>query len=197
MHQSVFLSTEQGFQYHKSIICEREDIGLQLKYLSNPATIKQKGDKIPTCDNWERTKESVMKSIQLQKFSQNPKLKAKLLGTSGSSLLECTNSRFWGTGRFLDDEGWKGPGKFPGKNVLGKILEEIRDSFDIDILNSTNEIQQLNVPTAMEVDVVQAKGAESRPSLPPRPLASAEIQVTAKPTARDLSKAISLGEYHW
>lgn len=189
MHQSVFSSAEQAFQYHKSIICEREDIGLQLKELSNPTSIKQKGDRIPTCDNWERSKETVMKKIQLQKYIQNPELKAKLLGTVGSALLECTNSRYWGTGWFLDDEGWKGTAPYPGKNILGKIIEEIRDSFDTDVLNSTNVIQQLNVPTDLEVDMTRVQ--KINPAAP-RPLARAEVQITPKPqpTAKEMSKSI-------
>lgn len=140
MHQSVYSSAEQAFFYHKAIICEKEDAAIRLKELDDPKVIKLKGDKIPTCDKWEKAKTAVMKNILRQKFTQNPELKAKLLGTSGTPLLECTNNRFWGTGWFLDDLQWNETNIYPGKNVLGKLLEEIRESLDVDVLNSTEAI---------------------------------------------------------
>lgn len=57
------------------------------------------------------------------------------------SLLECTNNRFWGTGWFLDDNQWSSSASYPGKNVLGTLLESIRDSFDMDVLNATKVIK--------------------------------------------------------
>lgn len=188
MHQSVFCSAEQAFQYHKAIICEREDVGLQLKQLSDPAKIKKNGDRIETCDEWERSKVATMKGIVLQKFSQNPELKAKLLGTSGTRLMECTNNRFWGVGWFLDDPGWKEPGTFPGRNMLGTILEEVRDSFDIDVLNTTDIVRNLETPMAMETDITRVEKVP-KPKQPA--LTSANIQATARPTAKELSKGIN------
>lgn len=94
MHQSIFSCAEQAFFYHKAIICEREDIGIKLKEIEEPAKIKHKGDHIETCENWENAKISVMRNVLLQKFTQNPELKAKLMGTSRLPLLECTNNKF-------------------------------------------------------------------------------------------------------
>lgn len=140
MHLSTFSSAEQAFFYHKAIICEKEEAGMRLKELDDPKTIKAKGDKIPTCEAWEKSKTAVMKKILLQKFIQNPELKAKLLGTTGTRLLECTNNRFWGTGWFLDEPQWEETNIYPGKNVLGKLLEEVRESLDDNVLNSTDAI---------------------------------------------------------
>lgn len=150
MHESVFSSSEQAYFYHKAIICEREDIAMKIKEMENPAMIKQKGDRIDTCEEWEKSKKSVMQKVLAQKFIQNPELKAKLMGTSGLPLLECTNNKYWGTGWFLDDQEWNSSVNYPGKNVLGSLLEELRDSFDLDVLNSTEVVNSLPEPMVTE-----------------------------------------------
>lgn len=176
MHRSVFSCTEQAYFYHKAIICEREDIAVRLKEMDDPAKIKHKGDRIDTCDTWEKTKEGVMRNVLLQKFVQNPELKTKLLSTSGLPLLECTNNRYWGTGWFLDDQQWNETVNYPGKNVLGVMLGEIRDSFDLDVLNSTEVIKGLEV---METETT----AEERTIVPDdRPPAVQEKTTTGSKT---------------
>lgn len=161
MHQSVFSSAEQAYFFHKAIICEKEEAGIKLKELDDPKVIKAKGDKIPTCDAWEKSKEKVMRNVLLQKFIQNPELKAKLMGTSGSRLMECTNNRFWGTGWFLDDPQWNVTNEYPGKNVLGTMLEGIRDSFDLDILNSSEAIAELEEPMDCGPSKVESNGGNT------------------------------------
>lgn len=188
MHQSVFASAEQAFFYHKAIICEREEAGNRLKELDDPKTIKSKGDKIPTCEDWERSKVAVMKNILRQKFIQNPELKAKLMGTYGTPLLECTNNKFWGTGWFLDDPQWKETNIYPGKNVLGKLLEEIRESFDLDVLNSTEAIAGLEPMDVGPVKVDDASDAVKQP--PMSKMISGQVEDSKVPKTPVLSEGV-------
>lgn len=209
MHQNVFVSAEQAYQYHKSIICEREDAGIAIKEMVKPSTIKAKGDKVPTCENWEKVKVAVMRNILLQKFTQHPELKAKLLGTSGSALLECTSNKFWGTGWFFDDPMWDSSEVYPGKNMLGTLLEGIRDGFDIDILNSSAAIADIhqpmeiggnairNPPQLDDADALLKTPAVVQATKKPPQLAEGLVSVTSikshvknAPTAKELSKSI-------
>jgi ribA/ribD-fused uncharacterized protein len=65
---------------------------------------------------WDARKERVMAEIVWAKFSQNPDLAEKLLATGNRKLEELN---WWG------DQYW-GTVKGEGKNVLGKILMEVR-----------------------------------------------------------------------
>lgn len=123
-----FCSSEQAFQYTKSIICEREDASPYFLQVEDPSVIKGMGSKIFTTAEWEEKKADVMKCVLLSKFGQNLDLKAKLMATGTTPLYECTQSKYWGTGWLIDAPGWLKSSNFPGKNVLGKLLMEIRDN---------------------------------------------------------------------
>lgn len=68
--------------------------------------------------DWESAKVGIMRTALVAKFSQHPNLEQLLLSTSDSKLVEhTTNDSYWGDG---------GNGK--GKNMLGKLLMQIRDN---------------------------------------------------------------------
>lgn len=205
MHQSVFSCSEQAFFYHKAIICEREDIAMKLKEMDDPAKIKYKGDRILTCEAWEKSKKDVMRKVLREKFTQNPELKAKLLGTSGLPLLECTNNKYWGTGWYLDDLDWNNSTNYPGKNVLGSLLEEIRESFDLDVLNSTEAIKHVSpmeteissVEKTITPDAQMASNVEPVPSKKVPVLAEGKVTFSSvnmskmnKPSAKEIAEGI-------
>lgn len=66
--------------------------------------------------DWESVKDSVMRAAVLAKFTQHAELRDLLLSTGDAQLVEHTsNDAYWGDG---------GDGK--GKNMLGRILMEVR-----------------------------------------------------------------------
>jgi ribA/ribD-fused uncharacterized protein len=67
--------------------------------------------------NWDSLKVGIMKEILRVKFSLNGKLCNQLLETDGYPLVEHTSrDKFWGDG-----------GNGMGKNMLGKLLMEVRE----------------------------------------------------------------------
>ena len=70
-----------------------------------------------------------MKEGLYHKFAKNPTLKEKLLATAQSVLVECNPAdSFWSCGLNLSD--WQiicNPGKWPGANMLGVLLMEVRE----------------------------------------------------------------------
>jgi ribA/ribD-fused uncharacterized protein len=79
--------------------------------------------------DWESVKVSVMREAIEIKFRQHPDLRDLLLSTGEAKLVERTNKdRFWGAG----DDG-------QGKNMLGKILMEVRQKLRIVRDIETNE----------------------------------------------------------
>jgi N-glycosidase YbiA len=68
--------------------------------------------------DWESVKVSVMRTAVLAKFTQHEELSALLLSTGDSKLIEHTeNDDYWGDG-----------GDGSGKNMLGRILMQVRES---------------------------------------------------------------------
>lgn len=68
-------------------------------------------------DDWEQIKDDVMRTAIFYKFTQYPELKKTLLETRDALLVEHTeNDKYWGDG-----------GDGSGKNMLGKILMEVRE----------------------------------------------------------------------
>ena len=66
--------------------------------------------------NWNSIKDKVMRDAVLHKFTQHQELKKMLLATGTARLVEHTeNDSYWGDG-----------GDGSGKNMLGKILMEVR-----------------------------------------------------------------------
>lgn len=66
--------------------------------------------------DWESVKVQIMRKALIAKFQQHHDLRALLIGTGDAKLIEHTeNDMYWGDG---------GDGK--GKNMLGRLLMEIR-----------------------------------------------------------------------
>jgi len=67
--------------------------------------------------DWESIKVAVMREAVGAKFRQHPELREKLLGTTDAKLVEHTDrDAYWGDG-----------GDGSGKNMLGRVLMEIRE----------------------------------------------------------------------
>jgi len=71
----------------------------------------------PLRRDWEVVKDNLMREAVLAKFTQHAKLRELLLGTGDAKIIEhTTNDNYWGDG-----------GDGGGKNMLGKILMEVRE----------------------------------------------------------------------
>lgn len=74
---------------------------------------------LPLRSDWEEIKVEVMRQALIAKFSQNPEIKAQLLSTGDAILVEDSMvDAYWGWGA-----------DHSGKNMLGKLLMEVREMF--------------------------------------------------------------------
>ena len=63
----------------------------------------------------------------LEKYRQNPDLCEKLLATKGLTMVEASpKDKIWGIGMDKNHKDATKPGKWLGKNLLGKALNEAR-----------------------------------------------------------------------
>jgi ribA/ribD-fused uncharacterized protein len=109
-----FLNGEAAYQAQKAT---DPDVKKHFALLeAGPA--KALGQKIDLRPDWESVKTFEMERVTLAKFSQNPELKNKLLGTGNRLIVERNSwgDRVWGTD--LQDR---------GENRLGKILMKVRE----------------------------------------------------------------------
>ena len=108
-------TSEHYFQAQKFAGTEHEE--LIRSELSPMVAAKMGRDRNrPFRPDWEQIKDDVMRRAIRAKFTQHASLRNLLLGTGDSILVEHTkNDAYWGDG-----------GDGTGKNMLGKLLMEIR-----------------------------------------------------------------------
>ena len=95
----------------------------------NPGKAKALGREIKGFEQrvWNWNKFDIVIRGNLEKFSQNPKLGEFLLNTGTRILAEASPvDTIWGTGLAADDPAIEDPAAWPGQNLLGFALMEVR-----------------------------------------------------------------------
>lgn len=113
----VWPTSEHFFQAQKFAGTEHEE---QIRLAETPMKAANMGrDRHrPLHPDWEQAKDDVMRQAIKAKFSQHPELRSLLISTGTAELIENTkNDSYWGDG-----------GDGTGRNMLGKILMEERNT---------------------------------------------------------------------
>jgi hypothetical protein len=77
---------------------------------------------------WKAQRLAIVKAGSTAKFTQNADLRALLLATAGTTLVEASPyDRIWGIGLAASNPLAQDPKTWRGQNLLGKILTELRD----------------------------------------------------------------------
>ncbi len=111
-----WMTSEHYFQAKKFIENEYEE---QVRMSSTPMEAANKGRdrNRPLRKDWEEVKDDIMRIAVLEKFKVNDDAKKILLSTGEEEIIEkTTDDYYWGSGK----DG-------TGKNMLGKILMEVRE----------------------------------------------------------------------
>lgn len=112
-------SAEQAFQFFKARVMGDKDMERRIATETNPKEAKRLGRNAHgDILRWNEKRVDAMRWVLQQKFAQNPVHKATLMATGDQHLEEIAPwDSFWGTGRDGN-----------GKNMLGQLLEEIRNN---------------------------------------------------------------------
>lgn len=88
----------------------------------------------PLRPDWEEVKDEIMREAVWAKFTQHSQLRELLLSTGDATIIEHTeNDSYWGDA----DDG-------EGKNMLGRILTEVRERIrDVDHFSCTEEWEEV------------------------------------------------------
>jgi len=116
---TTFPTSEHAFQAMKAV--DEEEIYEKISSASSPKKAKRYGKEPSLPEYWNERKKFVMLEVVTAKFAQNPEIREKLLSTDDKIIVELNKwgDTYWGAK--------KGDGE--GKNMLGRILMEVRSSF--------------------------------------------------------------------
>lgn len=130
-------SSEQAFMYMKATLFEDLDTAKRILEGGHaPQYYKKLGRQVKGFDQsvWNTWKVSIMRTVCLNKFSQNEVLKYHLLSTGDAILVETSPfDSVWGIGLAKQDRygnkqtDWLDVNKWKGQNLLGFILMDVRD----------------------------------------------------------------------
>lgn len=123
-------TAEQYMMSQKALLFGDVEINKEIMSAKHPKQFKELGRKIRNFDGkiWNDNKTDIVIRGNYAKFSQNPELKAFLLGTGKRVLVEASpHDKIWGIGMSAKDSGIENPLNWQGENLLGFCLMEVRD----------------------------------------------------------------------
>ena len=133
-------NSEQFMMYHKVLMFGKYDLAEQIMQTGDPAKCKKiAGQKFPEFDSelWEKTCFTIVKRGVKAKFAQNSDILKVLLETGNALLAECSPyDKKWGIGIDINDPQRFVIADWKGKNLLGRVLMEVREELRQEILAS-------------------------------------------------------------
>jgi ribA/ribD-fused uncharacterized protein len=125
----TFPTVEHYFQWSKAKMFGDNEAQAKIMKTASPKSVKSYGKKVKNFDEeaWNEKKDAVMRTAVKAKLMQHPDILTKLRETGTRPIGEADpRSKYWGIGTSSDTSKAKDPARWPGKNVLGKILMELR-----------------------------------------------------------------------
>lgn len=136
-HEKLYSSAVQCFQTVKANHHNKASKAHTIMRTEDPYKYKKIGDEVEVNNEWIGLREGIMRDIVYNKFAQNESIKKELVETENASLFEAVNgSTIWSTHSSIHSKATFEE-TATGPNVLGKILEGVRES-----LRTNNSGQQ-------------------------------------------------------
>lgn len=150
-----YANSEQFMMVQKVMMFGKYDLADQIMQTADPAKCKKiAGQKFPEFDAslWEKTCRTIVKRGVKAKFAQNEDILQVLLGTGNALLAECSPyDKKWGIGIDISDPDRFTVAKWQGKNLLGRILMEVRQELRQEILVSSSSGDSLKYIDAVDL----------------------------------------------
>jgi ribA/ribD-fused uncharacterized protein len=126
----AFVCAEQFMMHGKAMLFCDDEIAAQILDVPDPRTHKALGRRVRGFDEkiWRRNREAIVMTGSRAKFTQNPELRAALVATAPTQLVEASPmDRIWGIGMAASNPDATDRTKWKGLNLLGQILTRLRD----------------------------------------------------------------------
>lgn len=127
----TYTCMEQYMHHQKALTFKDAVRAKQIMETTNPVEHKKLGRQVINFDKdvWNEESVKVVRKGSLEKYRQNPELKAQLLATHPRTLVEASpRDRLWGIGMGSKHPDARNPSKWRGRNLLGYILTDVRDT---------------------------------------------------------------------
>lgn len=163
-----FENAEQYFTFMKARICRDEEIEEKvMQAAAEPRKTRRMRRRMDqenqtSIELWPEIRREVMRWGVRQKFLQNPELLQKLLSTNYALLAEATDSNtVWGIGLPMEEYKKYKPGNWPGENLMGKVLMDVRR--ELRVWEQVHEENVLEGPLGdmRLAEIVRLPGAEN------------------------------------
>lgn len=147
-----FTSLEQAYQWRFVTYVGMTELADEILRCNTPAQAKEIARRVPRHlhRKWHSIKLTVMKDILHAKADYCPKFKETLIKTEGKRIVESTSDVFWSTGVPPYDSITTLPSYYPGKNHLGRLMEQVRAEL---IQEAELAAQLLTVDTPPPADI--------------------------------------------
>ncbi|TQM78031.1 hypothetical protein FHX81_0280 [Saccharothrix saharensis] len=125
----TFRTAEHFMMHGKALVFGDEETARRVLAARTPGEAKALGRRVRgfTEDVWVAERLDVVVRANLAKFGAHDDLREFLLGTGDRVLVEASPvDRVWGIGLAADDERAADPARWPGLNLLGEALMEVR-----------------------------------------------------------------------
>jgi len=125
-----FASAEHYMMWRKARLFGDEEIAAQILTASHPKQAKDFGRQVRGFDPavWDEARYEIVVTGNTAKFAQHDDLGQYLVGTGKRVLVEASPvDRIWGAGLAADDPLIEQPRHWPGLNLLGFALADVRE----------------------------------------------------------------------
>ncbi|KZN65006.1 NADAR family protein [Pseudoalteromonas luteoviolacea] len=125
-----FATAEHYMMFAKATLFNDLDVAAKVLASESPKEAKKLGRQVKNFDEqlWNAERFNIVVKANQLKFEQNPELKAYLLDTSNSVIVEASPvDKIWGVGLSEDNPLISDPKNWQGLNLLGYALMVVRD----------------------------------------------------------------------
>lgn len=215
-----FANVEQAFVYLKAMHFGDEATARRVFAMSDPLYLQRINKQVTPYDRreWLAERESVMRRCVGEKVAQVEGLADFLCSTGDATIAACSpRDRYWGNGCDPMSLSRLVPSEWPGKNVLGSILEDLRAALstaekdaqpaaqpqpepdgETDLGATADDSEavasdEVAVPAVGEGSSEGSPAGSPAPTSPGSPSPEGEGPTAAPPSARPLSQATGEG----
>lgn len=157
-----FRSLEHAYQYTKAKTSGNMEVAERVKSAKSGKDAKKAGDEIAEDEAWDLVKKNVMTSLVNEKVRSCEEFRTSLIASKGYTLAEATSDSYWACGLFPDTASATPPDKFPGQNMMGKILMDEREILlsliSLELDDQTNEDDMADAQTKTDLTKVGNTG---------------------------------------
>lgn len=125
-HTGQYVMAQKARLFHDDVSFER------IMKTKDPRVCKRIGREVTpfVAEVWEENRYQIVRTGNVAKFEQHPDLRKLLMDTCGTTLVEASpKDSVWGIALSAEDAKRIPEEKWPGQNLLGKVLMDIRADF--------------------------------------------------------------------